>query len=176
MTAAAVRVALGAQERSDVGAASVPVALQLATDDSGVYEVVAIDAGVGNGWVFSPAVIERAAPLFGRVNVYLGHAGPTDRGPNDERKPEHLAGVFSGRYDPASAAIRGRLRLVGPAAPLARAVADAYLLSYSAGEPAPDVGLSASLYISVDGHTRHRNYARRIARRDRCAARSWRQV
>ena len=131
-----------------------PVALQLVAQESdGVYDVVAIDAGVGNGWTFEPGVIERAVPLFQRVNVYLGHAGAADRGPNGERKPEHLAGVFAGgMFDQSAAAIRGRLRLGGPAAPLARAVAEAYLRAYRAGEPAPDVGLSASLWLVADGY------------------------
>jgi hypothetical protein len=148
MSGAMLRSAVLLEERAH------PVALQLVRDGDGedVYDVVAIDAGVGNGWRFAPAVIERAAPLFGRVNVYLGHAGAADRGPNGERKPEHLAGVFAhGTYDPDTAAIRGTLRLCGPAAPLARAVADAYLRAYEAGHPAPDVGLSASLYIVTDG-------------------------
>ena len=141
----------GEPERSSMGAASVPVALQLAADGAGVYQVVAIDAGSGNGWVFSPAVIERAVPLFQRVNVYFGHAGDADRGPVGERKPADLAGVFSGGfYDPHGAAIRGRLRLVGPAAAMARAVAEAYLGCYDAGEPAPEVGLSASLTLVAD--------------------------
>ena len=84
---------------SDVARAEVhhAVALQLVADhNDGVYDVVAIDAGTGNGWRFDAAVIERAVPLFQRVNVYLGHAGDADRGPNGERKPEHLAGVFAG--------------------------------------------------------------------------------
>lgn len=129
------------------------VALQLVAEDAdGVYDVVAIDAGTGNGWSFSADVIERAVPLFRRVNVYLGHAGEADRGPNGERKPEHLAGVFAGGvFDRDRAAIRGRLRLAGPAAPMARAVADAYLRAYRAGEPAPDVGLSASLWLVAEG-------------------------
>ncbi len=141
------------QETTKAEEAVRPVALQLVAEDAeGVYDVVAIDAGTGNGWRFSPTVIERAVPLFQRVNVYLGHAGEADRGPNGERKPEHLAGVFAGGvFDRDTAAIRGRLRLVGPAAPLARAVADAYLRAYRAGEPAPDVGLSASLWLVAEG-------------------------
>ena len=132
----------------------VPVALQLAAEGADVYQVVAIDAGIGNGWMFSPAVIERAVPHFQRVNVYLGHAGPEGRGPNGERQPADLAGVFwGGYYEPESAAIRGRLRLGGPAAPLARAVAEAYLEAYAMGEAAPDVGLSASLYLVAEGQT-----------------------
>ncbi len=136
---------------------AVPVALQLGAmrdgpAGGGVYQVVAIDAGVGNGWEFSPEVIEAATPLFNRLNVYLGHAGPQDRGPNGERRPEALAGVFAdGTFDPAAAAIRGRLRLAGPAAGMARAVADAYLYAYQSGEPAPDVGLSAALYLAAEG-------------------------
>ncbi|MEA2722607.1 MAG: hypothetical protein QOH59_378, partial [Gemmatimonadales bacterium] len=87
-----------------------------------------------------------------RVNVYLGHARDDDRGPNGERQPPDFCGVFSGGYfDARDSSIRGRLRLVGPAAPMARAVAAAYLDAYASGEPAPDVGLSASLFIVADG-------------------------
>ena len=36
----------------------VPVALQLASEGGASYQVVAIDAGIGNGWEFSLSVIE----------------------------------------------------------------------------------------------------------------------
>src|SRR4051812_16932313 len=77
------------------GAAATAVELQLsAAEGPDVYDVVAIDAGSGNGWVFSPDVVEASLPLWGRLNVYLGHASQQQRGPNGERQPPDLAGVF----------------------------------------------------------------------------------
>lgn len=144
-------------EPSPGGVQRTPVtaSLRLAASDGDAYEVTAIDAGSGNGWEFPPAVLAASVALWQRVNVYLGHAGPNDRGPNGERQPLDLAGVFgNGWYDAERAAIRGRLMLRGPAAPAARAVARAYFDAYAAGEPAPDVGLSASLVLEHDGHRR----------------------
>ena len=155
-------VALAAASDGPVGAerSEVVVGLQLASDGGDVYQVTAINAGVGNGWEFPAPVIEASTPLWKRVNVFLGHAGEQDRGPNGERRPEHLAGVFSGSYDSEHSAIRGRLRIAGPAAAMARSVAQAYLDSYAADEPAPDVGLSAVLYLEAD----HQRRVTRIAK------------
>ena len=151
------RAALAAEPAAPWGAerVGVTVGLQLAAGVSvDTFLVTAIDAGQGNGWTFSPSVLadSQGRGLWERVNVYLGHAGNERRGPNGERQPADLAGVFSGgRYDANRAAIRGRLKLVGPAAEMARSVARAYLEAYEAGEPAPDVGLSASLFLVADG-------------------------
>jgi hypothetical protein len=48
---------------------TIPVELQLAAPDGrepagDVYQVVAIDAGVGNGWEFSPSVMKPRRPSF----------------------------------------------------------------------------------------------------------------
>lgn len=139
-------------ERSEETPTAWVAGLQLASDAGGVYQVTAISAGVGNGWEFAPSVLSASVELWQRVNVYLGHARDDDRGPNGERQPPDFCGVFSGGFfDPETSAIRGRLRLGGPAAAMARAVAAAYLDAYASGEPAPDVGLSASLLIVADG-------------------------
>ena len=123
-------------------ASGVRVSLQLsAADGADAYEVVAIDAGVGNGWHFSPSVIAASVPLWERVNCYLGHASDRDRGPNGERQPPDFCGVFSGGcFDADAAAIRGKLKLMGPAAAMARSVAEADLQAYQAGEPARTSG------------------------------------
>ena len=149
-----VRVALAQAPALPMGAerSEVVAGLQLLSDASGVYQVTAMSAGTGNGWEFAPEVLRASVDLWQRVNVFLGHAGDDDRGPNGERQPRDLCGVFSGGYfDPETPAIRGRLRLLGPAAAMARAIAAAYLDAYAAGETAPDVGLSASLYLIADG-------------------------
>ena len=133
--------------------AAATVGLRLAAGDGDLYQVTAMDAGSGNGWEFSPAVLAASTRLWQRVNVYLGHARDDERGPNGERQPPQLCGVFSGGYfDADGAAIRGRLRLVGPAAAMARSVARAYLDAYGSGEVAPDVGLSASLFLVAVGN------------------------
>ncbi len=147
-------VALSAAPADPMGAewSEVVAGLQLLSNADGVYQVTAMSAGVGNGWEFTPGVLQASVDLWQCVNVYLGHARDDNRGPNGERQPPDFCGVFSGGYfDPSDGAIRGRLRLVGPAAPMARAIARAYLDAYEAGEPAPDVGLSASLYLVADG-------------------------
>lgn len=149
-----VHVGLSAAPAEPMGAerSEVATGLRLASDDGGVYQVTAMSAGVGNGWEFAPGVLQVSVDLWQRVNVYLGHARDDDRGPNGERQPPDFCGVFSGGFfDPETSAIRGRLRLAGPAAPMARAVAAAYLDAYESGEPAPDVGLSASLFVVADG-------------------------
>src|SRR5919199_1659932 len=155
-TSRSTRAGLSGTPTASVGAepVGVPVGLQLAavhgTDDS--YLVTAIDAGTGNGWHFSAAVLAASVQHWQRLNVYLGHAEQDRRGPNGERQPADLAGVFAGGFWGADRqAIRGRLRLMGPGAAMARAVARAYLDAYEAGEPAPDVGLSASLYLVAAG-------------------------
>lgn len=117
-------------------------------------EIVIMSVGEANGYVFSADVLARSAELFNGKNVYLGHAGYNERGPNGERKPHDVAGVLSGvSFDDGD--LSAVIRWGGAAAEPAKQLAQFYLDCVEAGEPAPDVGVSASVGLAahIDDYT-----------------------
>ncbi len=105
-------------------------------------EILAITAGDGNGWLFSPQVLQASLPLWDGVETFVDHA----RSPRSIRD---LAGTCSApRWDKPSQGIRLTLTPCGPAAVLIENLAHAL---DQMEDPLPKIGFSADLLFSASG-------------------------
>ncbi len=115
--------------------------LQLKGEALGEFEILAISAGEGNGWHFSAEVLRQSLPLWEGRECYLDHhtAEPSLR---------DLAGVvYDPQWDEGRQGIRLRLKPLGPAAALLRALGSAMLQE----AVRPQVGFSADLLFTARG-------------------------
>lgn len=127
--------------------------LQMAGEQSGpppAFEVLAITAGEGNGWLFPEQALRESLPLWDGAPCYIDHAWGT-------RSVRDLAGTASApRWDETARGVRLTLTPGGPAADLLVQAGRGWL---AAREPRPPLGFSADLMFEPDGRT-----ARRIVR------------
>ena len=108
----------------------------------GEFEILAITAGNGNGWEFSPAALRDSLPLWDGVECFIDHDW-------NARSLRDLAGVcHDPRWSEEDRGIRLSLRPFGPSAGLLQQAA-AGMLNRAA--PAPRVGFSADLLLSAAG-------------------------
>lgn len=126
---------------------------QAGTDLSAGFEVLAITAGEGNGWVFSEAVLLDSLPLWDGVGCFVDHAQNEAR----PRSLRDLAGVLDApQWDAERSGIRCRLRGVGPAAEVLEQMGRQMMRERArpAGEAgsAPRVGFSADMIFSAVGN------------------------
>ncbi len=122
--------------------------LEAASDAAGEkgpgFDIVAIDAGEGNGWQFTPECLRASLALWDGVPCYLDHH-PRGASLHD------LAGVCAApRWDESTRAIHMTLQPFGPAANLLlRLGLD--LLKNPAGPAGRRVGFSADVYFTANG-------------------------
>jgi len=115
--------------------------LQVVPSRKGI-EVIAITAGIGNGWIFQPAVLQASQSLWNKAECYTDHT-PGHHSVRD------LAGVLSDpAWDDSAQGIRAVLIPAGPAAQVARDLAEAAL-----AHPELPIGLSADILMRVDEKT-----------------------
>jgi len=115
--------------------------LQTSTTAKGI-EVIAITAGIGNGWKFSPAVLQASTLLWENAECYTDHT-------QDHHSVRDLGGILSNpQWDAASQGIRAILKPTGPAAQIVRDVADSAI-----EHTALPLGLSADILMKVDKQT-----------------------
>lgn len=116
--------------------------LQEGTSAEPGFEILAITAGVGNGWHFAPEVLQASLPLWEGVKCFIDHH-------NGSRSLRDLAGIgYDPQYDPHARGIRLRLRPLGPAAALLEQVGRQVL---EAAPPRPAIGFSADLIFAAEG-------------------------
>jgi hypothetical protein len=107
-------------------------------------EILAITAGVGNGWIFSPQVLRDSLPLWDGVETFVDHNQPP-------RSIRDLAGACSSpRWDESARGIRVSLTPCGPAAELLTRLEED--LHHVEGV-LPKIGFSADLLFSAVGDT-----------------------
>ncbi len=116
--------------------------LALSPTPTGEFEILAITAGIGNGWEFSAAALQSSVPMWDKIHCFLDHslAG---------RSIRDLAGVlYNPQWDALAQGIRATLRPLGPAAEALKALGASALEN-------PDllhqVGFSADLVFEPDG-------------------------
>ncbi len=128
---------------------TVPIALELMEQSSETasedeFLILAISAGIGNGWNFSPEVLCKSVPLWNGVECFVDHAGRDNSFCG--RSVRDLGGVCSAPgWDAVRQGIRLELTPVGPAAEVIRAIG-LEMLSRP-GTIAPRVGFSADLLL-----------------------------
>lgn len=112
-------------------------------DGAGRFEVLAITAGVGNGWEFTEAALRESLVLWDGVEVFVDHRWGS-------RSLRDLAGVLhEPAWDAESQGIRCKLRAVGPSAALLEELGR-QLLKESDGKK-PRVGFSADVLFTSQG-------------------------
>ncbi|HZW03416.1 MAG TPA: hypothetical protein VFF68_05795 [Anaerolineaceae bacterium] len=109
--------------------------------EGGGFEIVAMTAGEGNGWQFTPAALQASLALWDGVECFVDHAA----GPRSLRD---LAGLCTRpQWDAACQGIRLRLQPAGPSGPLLSALGSEML----AEGPRPRVGFSADVLFHARG-------------------------
>ena len=124
------------------------LAVGLAEDDSGGtgFEVIAITAGIGNGWHFSREVLQASAALWEGVESYIDHAPAGQAG----RSVRDLAGVCrSPRWDDQLQGICLHLYPAGPGTSLLLQVGREWL--EHAPQERGDLGFSADIQFTASG-------------------------
>jgi hypothetical protein len=124
---------------------------------AGDFEVLAITAGEGNGWQFSEECLRESVALWDGAECFMDHSWFGGHSIRD------LAGVIHGAaYDAVQKGIRGKMRLMGPSAPLLRELSKEMLAEGAARDasergdsehtaPLPRVGFSADVVFTAQG-------------------------
>jgi len=120
-----------------------PITMQLQAVPSGKgIEVIAITAGIGNGWIFQPAVLQASQFLWDKAECYTDHM-PGNHSVRD------LGGILSDpTWDNIAQGIRAVLSPTGPASQVVRDLAEAAL-----AHPELPIGLSADILMRVEDKT-----------------------
>lgn len=114
-------------------------------NSKGIFEVLLITEGQGNGWNFSAKVLKDAVKLFEGAECFVDHIGFF----GDGQSVRDLCGVFYDvEFDEVANGIKGKLKTLGPSGPLAAALAKEWLQE---SEPRPAVGLSADIGFKASG-------------------------
>ena len=121
---------------------------RLAADGSvtpgGEFEILAITAGEGNGWVFGPGVLQASLAMWDGAECFVDHAWP-----GGGKSVRDLAGLlYAPEWDAPRQGIRCRLKAVGPAAGMLTELGRAVL---GAAGPKPRVGFSADIVFTANG-------------------------
>jgi hypothetical protein len=120
-----------------------PITLQLHATPSGKgIEVLAITAGIGNGWIFNPSVLQASLSMWDKAECYTDHT-------TDHHSVRDLGGILSApTWDDMAQGIKAVLSPTGPAAQVVRDLAEAAL-----AHPELPIGLSADILMRVDEKT-----------------------
>src|SRR3990170_6872057 len=111
---------------------------------TGKFEVLAITAGEGNGWIFSEDVLLESLSLWNGVDCYVDHGGWFG-----ERSVRDLGGVFRNpRWVEEDKGVRMDLVTMGPSGELISELGRQILAD---GEPKPKVGFSADVLFTAKG-------------------------
>jgi len=109
----------------------------------GNFEILAITAGEGNGWIFSSEVLQSSLPLWDQVQSFIDHSW-------GGRSVRDLAGVCTQpQWDAERSGIRLMLTPAGPSAALLREVGASIK---HAAPSLPEIGFSADLLFSAEGN------------------------
>ena len=116
--------------------------IQIRFAKGGEYEIIAISAGMGNGYNFPPSTLKAAVSMWSRVPCYIDHEATPDKKRHSARD---LAGlIHSPFWNAAENGIGARLKPTGPSAEALRKLADAAL-----EDPDLPIGFSADIFIDT---------------------------
>ena len=104
------------------------------------FEVILITAGTGNGWKFSPGVLQDSLWLWNGAECFVDHDLRA-------RSIKDLAGVFhSAVWDTQRQGIRAQLKAMGPSGPVLAELGKSMLCDE---QPKPLVGFSADVIFKA---------------------------
>jgi hypothetical protein len=111
---------------------------------AGKFDILAITAGVGNGWVFSPEVLRESLALWDRVECFVDHD-------LSARSVRDLAGVLIDPvWDDVAQGVRAQLKALGPSGGLLEQLGRGVL---EEGGGSPRLGFSADVLFKAEGKT-----------------------
>jgi hypothetical protein len=106
----------------------------------GTFEVMAITAGEGNGWIFPAEVLQASLPLWEGATCFIDHD-------QRARSVRDVGGVLQEAvWDAAGQGVRATLRAFGPAGPVLTALGEAILAGEDLG--ASRIGFSADVLFA----------------------------
>lgn len=109
-------------------------------NDKGEFEILAITAGIGNTWEFTPDTLKRSIQLWDKVESFIDHHWYGN-------SVHDLAGVcHSPQWDETSQGIKLKLKPFGPAGNILKEIGQQLLDST---EPKPKVGFSADILFTA---------------------------
>lgn len=112
------------------------------------FEIMCMTAGEGNGWIFSPEVLQAAVPLFEGVQCFIDHM-PIDS--MDGHSVRDLAGIITDViWDETAQGIKGKLTPMGAGAEILSETAKEVLALEGIDSK---VGFSADLGFNNEGST-----------------------
>ncbi len=118
-----------------------------AAGPGGVFEVLAITAGVGNGYAFGEDALRESLSLWDGAECFVDHA----RWGHSLRD---LAGVcFDPAWDAGQRGVTVKLRAVGPSGPLLAALGKEMLAEDETDAVKPRVGFSADVLCACREHS-----------------------
>lgn len=110
----------------------------------GRFEILAITAGKGNGWIFPAEVLRQSLALWQGVETFVDHSGWLG-----SRSVRDLAGVcHSPVWDEARQGVRLQLKPLGPSAGLLESLG---LELLEGQQEQPRVGFSADIVFQAEG-------------------------
>ena len=113
--------------------------------DEGRFEILAISAGEGNGWLFPAETLRASLALWQGAECFVDHA-------LSGRSLRDLAGVCSQPvWDEATQGIRLVLQPAGPSGAPAAALGREMTAATAGEQPLPGVGFSADLLFHAEG-------------------------
>jgi hypothetical protein len=109
------------------------------------FEILAMTAGVGNGWEFGAGVLAESLPLWNGVECFIDHD-------LKHRSVKDLAGLCEMPvWDEQAKGVRLVLRAVGPASAVLVETGKEVIQTLQSGKAAPNVGFSADILFSAEG-------------------------
>jgi hypothetical protein len=112
----------------------------------GEFEILAITAGMGNGWDFTEDALKESVPLWDGVDSFVDHGSFFER-----RSVRDLGGVgHSPAWDDVVKGIKLKLRTCGPSGPFMEALGREMCAELSVAET-PRVGFSADVVFTATG-------------------------
>ena len=109
---------------------------------SGKFQILAITAGVGNGWEFSAETLKKSLPLWEGVECFVDH----QPNPANGHSVRDLGGICTRPTWSATAlGIQVDLVTLGPSANLVEAIGKDMLAAAANGETKPRIGFSADV-------------------------------
>ncbi len=115
----------------------------------GSFEILAITAGLANGWTFPARVLEQSLPLWNDVECFLDHDYFNDEGPGPKggRSVRDLAGlIHSPEWDAGHQGVKAALKAVGPGGQVLTELGREMLLPDVIH---PNVGFSADILFNA---------------------------
>ena len=116
--------------------------LKFQVSPSGVFDIIAINSGKANGWIFNPDVLKASLPLWDGVQCFVDHDGTR------KRSVTQLAGACTNpQWDDLEQGIRMTLTTAGPSGDL---VNELGRLTLDSQAPDLNVGFSADVFLAFD--------------------------